>query len=107
MGDKKEVSGFVTVKMSSDGEYVFFAERGNFWAGYRRRYFDILDGDVKEEDERIRIVLNTASGFKDALRDGKRVNVHMVWTLQDDPRYYDEVWLDRAEVVDYDEDDTE
>lgn len=95
-----EVSGFVSLELSEDGEYVNIANGGKYYEGYQRRYFSMLDGDADESDTRLKIVLDKASGYRDEILQGKRVNVHVVWTLTEDRRYYDKVYFDRVEVVD-------
>lgn len=94
-----EVSGFVSLELSEDGKYVNIANGGKYYEGYQRRYFSMLDGDADESDTRLKIVLDKASGYRDELSQGKRVNVYVVWTLTEDRRYYDHVSFDRVEVV--------
>lgn len=100
-----EVRGFISIELSDDGEYIYIADGGKFYAGYRRRYFDVLDGHVVDDDKRLEVALNKASGYREELLGGKRVNVHLVWTLQEDRRFYDRVMFDRVEVTEIDESD--
>lgn len=95
MPNNKHV-GFVGNTLYSDK--VATAIGGKFDDGYTTMRFDHLDEDVVGKDLLLDANLKALIGYKEELKAGKQVNVHLEWELTDDRRNYKYAKLLKVEV---------
>lgn len=96
-----KTSGFLGSKLTDDGKTLLMSPEAEFDKFSQDMSFEYLKDDtyVRGYNELYTVALKKLLGYKDELREGKRVDVHLTWTLADDGVSVEEVTVDRVDVV--------
>ena len=81
------------------GREIATAREGNWFNGYTSMRFDNLHEGVEGRDLLIDAVLKELVNHKQALLDGKQVNVYLEWELTQDGMQYTNVKHVKTEYV--------
>lgn len=80
-------------------EEVGTAMNGNYHHGYTVMLYSNLSGKVEGSNLVLDVVLKELLKHKEALEDGKRVNVYVNWTLSEDRTEYTSCNFIKTEIV--------